>query len=91
MSKQDYSAKKTEDRSEELLSSEAFEPEKSGLGKEIKIRATGLSPAELKALGKAAERAVRTGRNPQTGATIQIKAKKVAKFKAGKALANTVK
>ena len=36
-------------------------------------------------------RAARTGRNPQTGATIQIKAKKVAKFKAGKALATTVK
>ena len=29
----------------------------------------------------------RTGRNPQTGATIKIKAKKVAKFKAGKELA----
>ncbi len=36
-------------------------------------------------------RAARSGRNPQTGATIQIKAKKVAKFKAGKALAYTVK
>jgi len=28
-------------------------------------------------------RAARTGRNPQTGATIQIAAKRVAKFKAG--------
>ena len=37
MSKHDFSAKKTEDRSEQLLSSEAFVPEKSGLGKEIKI------------------------------------------------------
>ena len=36
-------------------------------------------------------RAARTGRNPQTGATIKIAAKKVAKFKAGKALAETVK
>ena len=36
-------------------------------------------------------RAARTGRNPQTGATIQIKAKKVAKFKAGAALAGAVK
>ena len=35
-------------------------------------------------------RAARTGRNPQTGATIQIKAKKVAKFKAGAALAKAV-
>ena len=32
------------------------------------------------------KRAARTGRNPQTGATIKIKAKKVAKFKAGKEL-----
>ena len=32
------------------------------------------------------KRAARTGRNPQTGATIKIKAKKVAKFKAGKGL-----
>jgi DNA-binding protein HU-beta len=31
-------------------------------------------------------RAARTGRNPQTGATIQIKASNVAAFKAGKAL-----
>lgn len=33
----------------------------------------------------------RIGRNPQTGATIQIKAKTVAKFKAGAALASQVK
>jgi DNA-binding protein HU-beta len=32
------------------------------------------------------ERAARTGRNPQTGATIQIKAAKIPSFKAGKAL-----
>jgi DNA-binding protein HU-beta len=31
-------------------------------------------------------RAARSGRNPQTGATIQIKASNVAAFKAGKAL-----
>jgi len=36
------------------------------------------------------KRAARTGRNPQTGKTIQIKAKKVAKFKAGSELASTV-
>lgn len=34
------------------------------------------------------ERAAREGRNPQTGATIQIAAKKVAKFKAGSELTN---
>lgn len=32
------------------------------------------------------KRAARNGRNPQTGATIKIKAKKVAKFKPGKEL-----
>lgn len=36
------------------------------------------------------KRAARTGRNPQTGAAIKIKAKKVAKFKAGAELAKTV-
>ena len=33
----------------------------------------------------------RNGRNPQTGKTIVIPAKKVAKFKAGKALSEAVK
>ncbi len=35
-------------------------------------------------------RSARTGRNPQTGATIQIKASRVAKFKAGKSLKEAV-
>ena len=34
------------------------------------------------------KRAARNGRNPQTGAAIKIKAKKVAKFKAGKELSS---
>ena len=38
-----------------------------------------------------AKRAARTGRNPQTGKAIKIAAKKVAKFKAGSALAKAVK
>lgn len=38
-----------------------------------------------------AERAARTGRNPQTGKEIKIAAKKVVKFKVGKELADTVK
>ena len=37
-----------------------------------------------------AERVARTGRNPQTGKPLKIAAKKVAKFKAGKALADAV-
>jgi DNA-binding protein HU-beta len=36
------------------------------------------------------KRNARTGRNPRTGEAIQIKARKVAKFKAGKGLSNTV-
>jgi DNA-binding protein HU-beta len=36
------------------------------------------------------DRAARTGRNPQTGTAIQIKASKVAAFKAGKALKEAV-
>ena len=35
---------------------------------------------------KVSERAAREGRNPQTGETMQIKASKTPKFKAGKAL-----
>jgi DNA-binding protein HU-beta len=37
------------------------------------------------------KRAARTGRNPQTGKEIKIKAKKVPKFTAGKALKDTIK
>jgi DNA-binding protein HU-beta len=36
------------------------------------------------------QRAARTGRNPQTGETIQIKAATVPSFKAGKALKDSV-
>ncbi len=36
------------------------------------------------------ERAARTGRNPQTGQPIEIKAAKVPGFKAGKALKDSV-
>lgn len=36
------------------------------------------------------KRAARIGRNPQTGAEIKIKAKKVARFKAGKELSSKI-
>lgn len=36
------------------------------------------------------KRAARNGRNPQTGQVIKIKAKKVAKFKAGKELTSKI-
>ena len=39
---------------------------------------------------KVADRAARAGRNPQTGAEIQIAASKVPTFKAGKALKEAV-
>ena len=38
-----------------------------------------------------AKRKAREGRNPQTGKTIKIPAKKVVKFKAGKNLADKIK
>lgn len=38
-----------------------------------------------------AKRAARTGRNPQTGEKMKIKASKVAKFRAGKSLREAVK
>ncbi len=37
------------------------------------------------------KRAARNGRNPQTGAAIKIKASKVVKFRAGKALKDAVR
>lgn len=37
-----------------------------------------------------AQRSARTGRNPQTGKPIEIKASRVAKFKAGKSLKEAV-
>jgi len=39
---------------------------------------------------KVGDRAARTGRNPQTGATMEIPAAKVPKFTAGKALKEAV-
>jgi nucleoid DNA-binding protein len=55
-------------------------------GKEIKIAARGLSDSEMDRLTAMVTAALRQG-----GKEIKIAAKKVAKFKAGKALAETVK
>ncbi len=57
---------------------------KTSLGKGESVQLIGFGTFSV------SERAARTGRNPQTGKEIQIKAKKVAKFKAGKALDETV-
>ena len=52
-------------------------------GEEISIAGLGIFEAKL--------RAGRTGRNPRTGATIQIKAMKVPKFRASKTLKDAIK
>jgi len=50
-----------------------------------KVSITGFGTFEV------VERAARTGRNPQTGESIQIKASKSPKFKASKVLKDAVK
>lgn len=49
-----------------------------------KVALTGFGTFEVR------NRAARMGRNPQTGATIQVKASKAPAFKAGKALKDAV-
>ncbi|MFQ9984794.1 MAG: HU family DNA-binding protein [Lachnospiraceae bacterium] len=50
------------------------------LKKGEKVQLVGFGTFEV------SQRAARVGRNPQTGATMEIKASKAPKFKAGKAL-----
>jgi len=57
----------------------------STLKKGDKVTLTGFGTFEVR------NRKARTGRNPQTGAEIKIPARKVAAFKAGKALKDAVK
>ncbi len=52
-------------------------------GDEVSIAGLGIFQAKM--------RAGRTGRNPRTGATIQIKAMRVPKFRASKTLKDAVK
>lgn len=52
-------------------------------GDEVSIAGLGIFEAKT--------RAGRTGRNPRTGATIQIKAMRVPKFRASKTLKDSVK
>ncbi len=56
----------------------------SELKKGEKIQLVGFGTFEV------SERAAREGRNPQTGDTMEIKASKSPKFKAGKALKDAV-
>ena len=52
-------------------------------GEEVSVAGLGIFEAKM--------RAGRTGRNPRTGATIQIKSMKVPKFRASKTLKDAVK
>ncbi len=58
---------------------------KSTLKSGEKVTLTGFGTFEVR------ERSARSGRNPQTGETIQIAASKVPAFKAGKELKEAVK
>lgn len=62
-----------------------FETIAAELAKDEKIQLIGFGTFEVR------ERAARTGRNPQTGETMQIPASKIASFKAGKELKQAVK
>ena len=61
-----------------------FELFKEELGKGNDVAVAGFGTF------KVSERAAREGRNPQTGETMKIAASKSPKFKAGKALKDTV-
>ena len=54
------------------------------LKKGDKVQLVGFGTFEV------SKRAARTGRNPQTGAEMKIKASKAPKFKAGKALKDSI-
>lgn len=61
-----------------------FASVEEALAKGEKVQLVGFGTFEVR------ERKARTGRNPQTGAEIQIPAAKVPAFKAGKALKDAV-
>jgi len=61
-----------------------FDAIKTALTKGDAVRLVGFGTFDV------SERAARQGRNPQTGAVIQIKASKQPKFKAGKELKDAV-
>ena len=61
-----------------------IETTKETLAKKESIQLIGFGTFSI------SERSARTGRNPKTGNEIQIAAKNVAKFKAGKSLSDAV-
>lgn len=89
MNKQELVAAMAEKSGLSKVDSEKFvkafeEATKEALGNGESIQLIGFGTFSV------TERSARTGRNPQTGKEIQIAAKKVVKFKAGKALDETV-
>jgi DNA-binding protein HU-beta len=85
----------------ELVAAVAAKAEITKADAEKAVKAfTDVVAEELKAGGKVqlvgfgtfevSERAARTGHNPRTGETLKIKASKTPKFKAGKALKDSI-
>lgn len=62
-----------------------FDAVKAAVAAGDKVQLIGFGTFEVK------ERAARTGRNPQSGATIEIPASKAPVFKAGKAFKDAIK
>ena len=81
LSKQTGTAKKDSEAFLNAFTETVTKPLKKG----DKISLVGFGTFEV------VKRAARTGRNPQTGKEIKIKACKTPKFKAGKALKDAVK
>ncbi|MGD0152911.1 MAG: HU family DNA-binding protein [Thermacetogeniaceae bacterium] len=61
-----------------------FDAVEAALAKGEKVQLVGFGTFEVR------DRAARTGRNPQTGAEIQIAATRVPAFRAGKALRDSI-
>ncbi len=61
-----------------------FDAVEEALAKGDKVQLVGFGTFEVR------DRAARTGRNPQTGAEIQISATRVPAFRAGKALRDAI-
>ncbi|GMA66121.1 HU family DNA-binding protein [Alicyclobacillus fastidiosus] len=69
----------------EALVNSVFETIEEALSAGEKVQILGFGTFEVR------DRAARTGRNPQTGETVEIAASKVPVFKAGNALKEKVK
>ncbi len=89
MTKADLIAKISQDNGlSKAVAAKVLNSMLEGIGEALK----NSDPVTLVAFGtfSVSKRAARTGRNPQTGKTIQIPAKNVVKFKAGKGLRELV-